>query len=299
MTSLAAPPPEETPAPAVAKRPALAPSKSSHKSKSGSISGGLPTTSAPVQPRPNARPQVFVDPDGSEGRAAQVEETVSFPDVGTRKTRVKENIKEVSKMAGATLKQAGKSRRIASSGTAPKFVPFRDPEPDENANEKESMPPPPVPVNPSRRSHDGAVPQTPSRRAAFVPFRDPDAGTPSRGAAFVPFRDAEPEVQRTPSRRTAFVPFRDTDGEDAAPSTPKFTPYRDEVTSQPPALASLQTDPSPWLSQVPSTPSSSSLQDSVMKPKWTADRGVPMSSEAEILRKDPFKNYDDVIKPKE
>lgn len=241
MTSLAAPPPEETSAPAVAKRPALAPSKSSHKSKSGSISGGLPTASAPVQPRPNARPQVFVDPDGSEGRAAQVEEAVSFPDVGTRKTRVKENIKEVSKMAGATLKQAGKSKRIASSGAAPKFVPFRDPEPDENANEKESMPPPPVPVNPSRRSHDGAVPQTPSRRVAFVPFRDPDAGTPSRGAAFVPFRDAEPEVQRTPSRRTAFVPFRDTDGEDAAPSTPKFTPYRDEVTSRSAALASLQT----------------------------------------------------------
>ena len=308
MTSLAAPSPEETPAPAVTKRPALAlaPSKSSHKSKSGSISGGLPTTSAPVQPRPNARPQVFVDPDGSEGRAAQVEGAVSFPDVGTRKARVKENIKEVSKMAGTTLKQAGKSRRIASSGTAPKFVPFRDPEPDENTNEKESMPPPPIPVNPPRRSHDGVVPQTPSRRVAFVPFRDPDgetqARTPSRGAAFVPFRDAEPEAQRTPSRRTAFVPFRDSDGEDPAPSTPKFAPYRDEVVSQSLPLVSLQTHPSPWLSQVPSTPSSSrdpSLQDSVMKPKWTADRGVPMSSEAEILRKDPFKNYDDAIRPKE
>lgn len=34
-----------------------------------------------------------------------------------------------------------------------------------------------------------------------------------------------------------------------------------------------------------------------MKPKWTADCGVPMSSEAEILKKDPFKNYDDAIKP--
>ena len=238
MTSLAAPPPEETATPAVTKRPALglATSRSSHKSKTGSISGGLPSTSAPVQPRPNARPQVFVDPDGSEGRAAQIEEAVSFPDIGTRKTRVKENVKEVNKMAETTLKQAGKSKRIASSGAPPKFVPFRDPEPDENANEKDSMPPPPIPTNPSRRSHDGGIPQTPSRRTAFVPFRDTDAEiqvqTPSRKTGFVPFRDAEPEAQRTPSRRAAFVPFRDTDEEVPAPTTPKFTPYRDEVTSQ-------------------------------------------------------------------
>lgn len=234
MTSLATHPPKETPAPAVSKRPALAPSKSSHKSKAGSISGGLPPTSSiAVQPRPNARPQVFVDPDGSEGRAAQVEEAVSFPDIGTRKTRIKENIKEVSKMAGTTLKQAGKSKRIASSGAAPKFVPFRDPEPGEHANEDESMRPPPVPVNPSRKSEDGVVPQTPSRRAAFVPFRDTDAEvqvqTPSRKADFVPFRDAEPEARQTPSRRTASIPPRDTDGEIAVPSTPKFMPYRDEV----------------------------------------------------------------------
>ena len=234
MISLAAPPPEETPAPAVTKRPALAPSKPSHKSKAGSVSGGLPSTSSiPVRPRPNARPQVFVDPDGSEGRAVQVEEAVSFPDIGTRKARVKENVREVSKMAGTTLKQAGKSKRIASSGTAPKFVPFRDPELDGNANGNESMPPPPVPVNPSRRSQDGAVPQTPSRRAAFVPFKDSDAEvqdqTPSGKGGFTPFRDAEPETQQTPSRRAAFVPFQDGDGEVPVPSTPKFTPYRDEV----------------------------------------------------------------------
>jgi len=238
MTSLAAPPPEETPAPTVAKRPALAlaPSRSSHKSKAGSISGGLPSTSpAPVQPRPNARPQIFVDPDGSEGRAVQVEESVSFPDLGTRKTRVKENVREVSKMAGATLKQAGKSKRVASSGATSKFVPFRDPEPDENGNENESMPPPPVPINPSRRSQDGAVPQTPSRRAAFVPFRGSETEaqlqTPSRKAGFLPFKDTEPEAQQTPSRGAALVPFRDPDREVPAPSTPKFTPYRDEVTS--------------------------------------------------------------------
>ena len=309
MTSLAAPPPEETPAPTATKRPALAlaPSKSSHKSKAGSISGGLPSTSSlPVQPRPNARPQVFVDPDGSEGRAVQVEEPFSFPDIGTRKTRVKENVREVSKMAGTTLKQAGKSKRVASSGAAPKFVPFRDPEPDENANENESMPPPPAPINPTRRSRDGAVPQTPSRRPAFVPFRGADSEvqlqTPSRTAGFVPFEDTEPEAQQTPSRGAAFVPFRDTDGEVPAPSTPKFTPYRDEVTSLLSLVFLITYLVLFFFSQIPSTPSSSrdpSLQDSVMKPKWTVDRGVSMSSEAEILRKDPFKNYDDNTKPKD
>ena len=235
MTSLAAPP-KEAPAPTVTKRPALAPSKPSHKVKAGSISGGLQSTSSvPVQPRPNARPQIFVDPDGSEGRAAQVEEAVSFPEIGTRKTRVKENVKEVNKMAGATLKQAGKSKRIASSGTAPKFIPFRDPAgPDENAGQG-SMLPPPVPLNPSGSSQDGVIPQTPSRRSAFVPFRDSDpevheGQTPSRKAGLAAVEDVKPEVQQTPSRRAPFVPFRDGDGEEPVPSTPKFTPYRDEVS---------------------------------------------------------------------
>ena len=242
MTSLTVAPPEDAPAPSMTKRPVLAPSKSSHKSKTGSISGGLPSTSSvPVQSRPNARPQVFVDPDGSEGRAAQVEEAVSFPDVGTRQTRVKENVKEVSKMAGTTLKQAGKSKRLGSSGTAPKFVPFRDPGPNENPNEQGSMPPPPAPMNPPRRSQDGVVPKTPSRRAAFEPFRDPEAEaqhrTPSRKAGFMPFKDADPEAQQTPSRKAAFVPFRDGDGEVTAPSTPKFTPYRDEVIHLPTILS--------------------------------------------------------------
>ena len=44
-------------------------------------------------------------------------------------------------------------------------------------------------------------------------------------------RDAKPEAL-TPSQRAAFVPVRDTDGEVPVPSTPKFTPYRNEVTSK-------------------------------------------------------------------
>lgn len=145
--------------------------------------------SSSTQPRPNARLQVFVDPDGSGARSAEVEETAAFPDIGTRKSRIKENVKEVSKAGGTTLKQAGKSKRIASAGAPPKFVPYRDPEPGEEAD----MPPPPVPASKAKTETD--VPQTPSRRG--------------------------------------FVPFRDADGEVVPPSTPKFTPYRDEVRFNP------------------------------------------------------------------
>jgi spindle assembly checkpoint component MAD3 len=128
-----------------------------------------------------------MDPDGSSARAEETGgESSSFPDIGTRKSRVKENTKEVSKMGGTTLKQAGKSKRLASAGSAPKFVPYKDPEQGEGEIE---MPPPPVPASKSIESV--AVPQTPSRRG--------------------------------------FVPFRDADGAVILPSTPRFTPYRDEV----------------------------------------------------------------------
>jgi len=215
---------ESTPA-APSRRPVLA------TTAAGPITSPIASSSS-GQSRPNARLQVFMDPDGSGARAAEVEETVSYPDIGTRKSRVKENVKEVSKAGGTTLKQAGKSKRLASAGATPKFVPYRDPDPEDEIG----MPPPPVPV--SKSKDEIAVPQTPSRRG--------------------------------------FVPFRDADGEVVPPSTPKFTPYRDE----------------------PTTPSSSSgpVPDSVMKVKWAGERGPAMTSEAEALRKDPFKNYDDETK---
>jgi hypothetical protein len=158
--------------------------------------GSIPspvTSGSSVRPLPNGRLQVFMDPDGSGGRAVEAEESVSYPDIGTRKSRVKENIKEVNKASGTTLKQAGKSKRLASAGATPKFVPYRDPEAEEEDTE---MPPPPVPASGSKECNTAVPPQTPSRRG--------------------------------------FVPFRDTDDGGVPPSTPKFTPYKDEVSFRSP-----------------------------------------------------------------
>lgn len=180
----------------------------------------------------NARLQIFVDPSGAES-AGVTDSVTPYPDIGTRKSRVKENIPEVSKAAGSTLKQAGRTRRIASgsnSGTiVSKIVPFRDPGPDLDVEEKAVMAPPPVPMS---RQKD-AAPKTPTRTSAIIPFHDvPDGG--------------------------------------GIPSTPRFTPFRDEPEIN--------------------TSAATLAPETVMKPK-TVGGGPVIGSEAEALRKDPLKNY--------
>ncbi|KAG2337591.1 hypothetical protein BDR05DRAFT_985028 [Suillus weaverae] len=180
----------------------------------------------------NTRLQIFVDPSGAESADA-TDSVTPYPDIGTRKSRVKENIPEVSKAAGSTLKQAGRTRRIASglnSGAiAPKIVPFRDPGPDMDIEAKVVMAPPPVPMS---RQKD-AVPKTPTRTSAIIPFHDvPDGG--------------------------------------GIPSTPQFTPFRDEPEMN--------------------TSAATIAPEAVMKPK-TVGGGPVIESEAEALRKDPLKNY--------
>lgn len=182
--------------------------------------------------RTNTRLQIFVDPSGAESADA-TDSVTPYPDIGTRKSRVKENIPEVSKAAGSTLKQAGRTRRIASglnSGAiAPKIVPFRDPGPDMDIEAKVVMAPPPVPMS---RQKD-AVPKTPTRTSAIIPFHDvPDGG--------------------------------------GIPSTPQFTPFRDEPEMN--------------------TSAATIAPEAVMKPK-TVGGGPVIESEAEALRKDPLKNY--------
>jgi spindle assembly checkpoint component MAD3 len=179
----------------------------------------------------NARLQIFLDPSGTESADA-TDSVTPYPDIGTRKSRVKENIAEVSKAAGSTLKQAGRTRRIASgsnSGTiASKIVPFRDPGPGMDMEGKAIMAPPPLPM---LRQKD-AVPKTPTRTNAIIPFHDvPDGG--------------------------------------GIPSTPQFTPFRD--------------DPEINMSTAMLAP------ETVMKPKTVG--GPVVGSEAEALRKDPLKNY--------
>lgn len=188
MSSIAMPPPP-VPEPST-RRTALGVTASSssgplgrgHAPSQGDVFGSGSRTVS------NSRLQIFVDPMGSE---PQEESRMSYPDIGTRKSRVKENVPEVQKAAGTTLKNVGRARRVASgssslgtsTGSTSKIVPYRDPGPGEFA-EEEAMPAPLTTKPP---------PKTPARIATVVPFRDPDC----------------------------------LDG--GVPSTPRFTPFRDEV----------------------------------------------------------------------
>ncbi|KAF7794905.1 hypothetical protein EIP86_006048 [Pleurotus ostreatoroseus] len=73
-------------------------------------------------PSRNSRMQVFIDPSGED---ATKTEDAPWEELGTRKSRVKENLVEVSKAAGTILKQAGKSKREAAA-RAPKMAVYRD-----------------------------------------------------------------------------------------------------------------------------------------------------------------------------
>lgn len=171
-----------TPAPVVdTKRTALA--TTSAASTSSFPAPRAPTARDSSTPS-NARLQVFADPASESADAAGN----AFPDIGTRKTRVKENVPETKKMAGSTLRQPGKTKRLAS-GTAStsSFVPYVD-------SEAEAMPPPPVPVKKAR----DAVPSTPSKNP-IQPFTDDEGGMAAAGVSstpkFVPFQD---EVRGSP-----------------------------------------------------------------------------------------------------
>lgn len=143
-----------------------------------------PVSSASLLPASNSRLQIFVDPSGAESQLAEAAAN-EWNALESRKIRVKENVPEVKKLGGSTLKQAGRSKRIASSSSASsssKIIPYRD---------TADMPPPPMPSSSSSKD------------------RSSSAKTPDKG--FVPFID-------TPKETAAMVP-----------STPKFTPFRDEV----------------------------------------------------------------------
>ena len=153
--------------PSRSQRPALTTSRSTLTS-SGS-SRPITTPSGP-----NSRLQIFVDPSGVEAEAA---EAAAWPDLGTRKSRVKENIPEVKKLAGTTIKQSGRSKRVTSgnsgsstAASSSRLVPYRDPEPV-------GMPPPPVPVSkktaPFADCGDAAGAPSPTPATPrFTPFRD-------------------------------------------------------------------------------------------------------------------------------
>jgi len=185
--------PGSNPATPVPPRPVLATSALASTSSTASSFTRHDTSSA-TRTASNARLQIFMDPTGSDSQVAEASAN-SWADLGTRKTRIKENVPEVKKLVGTTLKQAGRSKRVASGSgsssstsagaSSSKLVPYRDPAPAH-------MAPPPVPV---AKKGQGAVPRTPTKN------------------------------QITPL----------IDGKEAAasgdvPSTPVFTPFRDEVS---------------------------------------------------------------------
>ncbi|THV00708.1 hypothetical protein K435DRAFT_827923 [Dendrothele bispora CBS 962.96] len=223
-------------------------------------------TRAPSTSTSNAPIPVFVDPTGEASRDSEIG-TNAWPDLGTRKTRIKENVPETKKLAGTKLKQAGKSKRLASasSSSGPSFVPYVDPGPDD-------MPPPPV----TKKAKEAS---STSSKSSFVPFVDEaptaEKSTGSTKASFVPFVD-EPS-SKVSSSKPSFVPFVDKQEEvSTVPSTPKFTPFRDDDAN----------------AATPAT-SSSHVPGSVMKLKKADVKSSTPTSEAEALRKDPLKNYGD------
>ncbi|KAJ7461759.1 Mad3/BUB1 homology region 1-domain-containing protein [Mycena galericulata] len=128
----------------------------------------------------NARLQVLADLTSEFSDAAGN----AFPDVGTRKTRVKENVPKTTKMTGSTLRQPGKTKRLASgAASAPTFMPYVD-------SEAEAMPPPPS-IPTAKKTRD-TVPQAPSK-IQIEPFVDEEVDTNIGGVpstpTFVPFQD--------------------------------------------------------------------------------------------------------------
>lgn len=259
----------------------------------GGAEATLASSSRPAATaRPNAPMSVFIDPTGSDAGPGAGN---AWADLGTRKTRIKENEPKVEKVAGSKLKQPGKSKRAAAASSAA-FVPYVD-----SAVEEEStdMPSPAA--------------STPKAGSSSTGRGKATAGTSSKGgfAIFVddgPSNAAESSSKSKPTKSTAasttakkggFLPFVDeaptktsASASEAKlpPSTPKFVPFKDEASSfvgcVTPVLMFIQTA----TATVTSMPSS----ESVMKNKSSIDPRVPsISSEAEALKKNPLKNYGD------
>lgn len=147
--------------------------------ETASFSRPSATTSSDVliNPQPNARLQVFIDPTGE---AAETAEGNQFPDVGTRISRTKENRAEINKMGDGPLPRRGNQRSVSAVGT--RIVPFRDPPargtlvPFCDEEDTGAMPSAPTPfIEPSSTSrlelprHRGP-PATP--KPAFAPYKD-------------------------------------------------------------------------------------------------------------------------------
>jgi len=196
MSNIARPQPQ--PAPSRNSRQALT-SVSSQTSSSQSSRGSLTRTTLPssssttTTSQSNSRLQIFVDPTGEGAQAAaNSSNTNEWNELGTRKTRIKENAPETKKMVGSTIKQPGKSKRLADApgtGSSSKIAVFRDPAPIE------------------------VLPSTSTQKACA------SGSSSSAVKGFVPFVD-----ERQDNAKSAVAVAHPS-------STPvtRFTPFRDEV----------------------------------------------------------------------
>ena len=163
---------------------------------SSSTPSSTPIIQQTTRPQTNARMQVFVDPSPKDvaSPVANEDDTSPWPDLGTRKSRIKENIKEATKAAGTTLPQTRRAQRSTPSQGAPKISVYRDPvlqEDEETTADMNSheMPPPPLPAGGSK--------STTGRSIAV--FRDEDT-------------KAAPAIKKAKSSSKSSIPvFRDED----------------------------------------------------------------------------------------
>jgi hypothetical protein len=207
----------------------------------GTTSAATPiATQTPTTSRPsgNTSIQIFQDTGPSE----EVQ-TNAYPDLGTRKTRIKENIKDVGKMSGTIMK----SRSISSHRPVPggsSIVIFQDP-PEDNANPNDEARPKPdeKPKAPSKgkaplvftdggrkpsllangKAHSKA--SGPSGKTAPKDTPKTSSKLPSTSGTDAVLSKHEPEVSKT--SQPGFVPFQDE--VTAAPPAGGFVPYSDEV----------------------------------------------------------------------
>ncbi|KAG6861388.1 hypothetical protein C0995_000794 [Termitomyces sp. Mi166 len=237
----------------------------SSRSRSAGISSSASSSS---RPRPttaasNAPLQIFVDPTGSESQTAEASSSSSsqntWTDIGTRKTRVKENVPETKKLVGTTLKHTGRTKRVvsgsgsgasSSSSSGSKIPVFRDSAP-------EDMPPPPPPPPPLRvpaKSGRDIPPKTPAK-SAFVPFVDDQGDRNQDQGAAAP----APVI---------------------VPSTPRFMPFRDETITSTPAIAGSESVMK-LRSGVGKTPGSASEMEALRKDPLKNYRDVNVEVEGD------------------
>ena len=188
-------------------------------------------SSSQMKPRPNGRIPVFVDPTGEASRAADAEVNKVWPELGTRAERIKENRMKPEKMQGTVLKQKGAAKAAlreaaARARAAPKFVPYRDPEPE-----------PPVPAS----ANSGAQ---------FEVFRDPSPPTEVSHAVsirkFEVYRDPEPPAVETSLDRN-FEVYRDPEPCEPSTSVSQASENPESLASVPSSGKSFEVyvDPEP------------------------------------------------------